>query len=73
MPRPNQRNSPAPENPLQILAADYFELEGYNYLVIVDRYSNWPTVFRVKAKEGSSDLCKLLRRQFATLGAQRKF
>ena len=50
------------------LVADYFELKGYNYLVIVDRYSNWPMVFRVKTKEESSELCKLLRQHFSMFG-----
>ena len=59
---------PVPEYPMQMLAADYFELEGYKYLVIVDRYSNWPMVFRVHTKEGSNELCKLLRRHFSIFG-----
>ena len=59
---------PKPEYPMQMLAADYFELGGYNYLVIVDRYSNWPAVFRIKVKEGADELCRLLRRHFATFG-----
>ena len=53
---------------MQMIVADYFNLEGYNYLVIVDRYSNWPSVFRSKVKEWSEELCKLLRSQFAMFG-----
>ena len=58
----------SPEYPMQKLVADYFELEGFNYLVIVDRYSNWPMVFRVKAGDGSRELCKLLRQHFSIFG-----
>ena len=61
-------NLPEPEYPMQMIVADYFNLEGYNYLVIVDRYSNWPSVFRSKVKEGSEELCKLLRSHFAMFG-----
>ena len=55
-----------PEYPFQQLAADYFHYCGKSYLVIVDRYSHWPMVYR--AKDGSSGLVKLLRRVFSTFG-----
>ena len=59
---------PSPDYPMQMLAADFFELAGHNYLVLVDRYSGWPSVFRSKAGEGAEELCKLLRDQFVTFG-----
>ena len=39
---------PIPEYPFQYLAADYFHhLQSY-YLVVVDRYSHWPSVVASK-------------------------
>ena len=48
---------PSPEYPMQMLATDYVQLAGYNYLVLVDRYSGWPSVFRSKTGEGGEELC----------------
>ena len=31
---------PTPDFPFQLISADYFNIEGHNYLVIVDRYSD---------------------------------
>ena len=39
-----------PEYPFQQICADYFQHTNNNYLVIVDRYSNWPTVFKEGGK-----------------------
>ena len=55
-----------PEYPFQHLAADYFHYGGQCYLVLVDRYSHWPMVYR--AQDGASGLVKLLRRAFSTFG-----
>ena len=52
--------------PFQCICADYFHYQGVNYLVIVDRYSNWPIV--EKAQDGSQGLIAVLRRTFATYG-----
>ena len=52
--------------PFQCICADYFQHQGSNYLVIVDRYSNWPIVER--AQDGSKGLIEVLRRTFATYG-----
>ena len=55
-----------PEYPFQCICADYFHYCGHHYLVIVDRYSNWPIVER--AKEGAQGLVNALRQTFATYG-----
>lgn len=55
-----------PEYPFQCICADYFHYYGHHYLVIVDRYSNWPIVER--AKEGAQGLINALRQTFATYG-----
>lgn len=68
---PSQPNAPpippvAPMYPFQCICADYFHLKGINYLVIVDRYSNWPII--EKAQEGSKGLIETLKRVFTTYG-----
>ena len=68
---PSQPRAPptppvAPEYPFQCICADFFHYMGSNYLVIVDRYSNWPIVER--SSDGSSGLMAGLRRVFITYG-----
>ncbi len=55
-----------PEYPFQCICADYFHYQGHTYLVIVDRYSNWPIVER--ARDGAQGLINVLRQTFATYG-----
>ena len=52
--------------PFQCVCADYFTYAGYHYLVVVDRYSNWPIV--EKAADGAKGLITCLRRTFITYG-----
>ena len=54
------------EYPFQCICADFFHYQGWNYLVIIDRYSNWPIVER--AKDGARGLIDILRHTFATYG-----
>ena len=56
----------APEYPFQQVCADYFKYKGTNYLVIVDRYSNWPIIER--GQDGADGLITSLRRVFVTYG-----
>ena len=59
--------SPTPASyPFQCICADYFHYGGNNYLVLVDRYSNWPIVERAQA--GAQGLIQCLRRCFTTYG-----
>ena len=68
---PSQPSAPPtppilPIYPFQAVCADYFKYAGSNYLVVVDRYSNWPIVER--ATDGSKGLISCLRRIFVTYG-----
>ena len=68
---PSQPNAPPtppilPAYPFQCTAADYFHFRGKNYVVIVDRYCNWPIV--ELAADGAAGLITALRRMFVTYG-----
>ena len=68
---PSQPSAPPtppilPAYPFQSICADYFSHGGRHYLVIVDRYSNWPIV--EESSNGSSGLISALRRTFVTYG-----
>ena len=56
----------SPDYPFQCVCADYFTYIANSYLVIVDRYSNWPIVER--SKNGAQGLITSLRRTFVTFG-----
>lgn len=55
-----------PEYPFQQICSDYLTHLSSNYLVMVDRYSNWPIVF--KESGTSTNLVKRLRDVFITFG-----
>ena len=65
---PNAPPTPLPEPtyPFQLICADFFHYKGHYYLVIVDRYSNWPIVER--AEHGSQGLISCLKQTFTTFG-----
>lgn len=70
---PSQPSAPPlplelPTYPFQCVCADFFQYKGCNYLVIVDRYSNWPIVERVRPPAGAAGLIACLRRTFVTFG-----
>ena len=55
-----------PEFPFQKICSDYFTYNHHDYVVIVDRYSQWPMVFR--SENGAEGLVKRLREVFVTFG-----
>ena len=58
-----------PEYPFQSICSDYFTLQGTNYLVTVDRYSNWPSVQRGGLGEANSKgLITEIKKHCATFG-----
>ena len=56
-----------PQYPFQLISSDYFVINGHTYLVIVDRYSNWPVIRKCKT-ESASELISSLREFFTTYG-----
>ena len=55
-----------PDYPFQQVCCDYFTYANHDYVVLVDRYSNWPMVFR--SESGAQGLIKRLREAFVTFG-----
>ena len=58
---------PVPDYPFQHVSSDYFSYAGNNYLVIVDRYSGWPFIYRC-VEETAAELVRVLRDYFCTWG-----
>ena len=68
---PSQPSAPptppiSPAYPFQCVCSDFFHYKGTNYLVIVDRYSNWPIIER--STGGATGLINCLRKSFVTYG-----
>ena len=60
-----------PTSPFEAIASDYFKLHDHWYLVVVDRFSNWPHVTKVEHNPstiGAKGLIRALKRFFATFG-----
>jgi hypothetical protein len=58
---------PIPDYPMQMVSSDYFNYAGKNYLLMVDRYSNWP-VIKLCHQETAEELVKSLREFFCQYG-----
>ena len=58
-----------PEYPMQKICSDTAHLGGRTYIVIVDRYTNWASVYPA---DGAKGLIKALRYHFVTYGAAEK-
>ena len=63
-------SSPPPEWPFQQIGMDYFEMDNsHSYLITIDRYSGWPSVFHFKPGQATAQkLLSTLRNLFATFG-----
>ena len=51
-----------PEYPFQYICSDFFSLQGHNFCLVADRFSNWLQVFT--GKEGAQNLISLLGQCF---------
>ena len=60
-----------PTTPFEKIASDYFESGGHHYLVVADRLSGWPEVFKSPVgtpQSGAEGLITCLRNCFACFG-----
>ena len=60
-----------PERPWQILGTDLFELDGQNYLILVDYYSKFFEVSKISGT-GSESVINVLKQNFARHGIPEK-
>ena len=59
---------PNPQYPFQMMCGDYFTLRGREYLVLVDRYSGWPSVHHCKSGLTARHLVRILQKHCETFG-----
>jgi hypothetical protein len=62
-PAPHPEEPVHPDYPFQSICMDFFTFEGHNYLAIVDRYSNWLSMFQLN-KDDSAHVIACLRSYF---------
>jgi hypothetical protein len=55
-----------PEYPFQHICSDFFSLQGHNFCLVVDRFSNWLQVFT--GKGGAHNLISILGQCFHSFG-----
>jgi hypothetical protein len=70
---PSQQKEPTvesvqPEYPLQLVCAYYLAMAGHQYLVLVDRYSGWPSVHHVKGGGTAKEFVRVLQNHYETFG-----
>ena len=58
---------PSVEYPFQQICSDYFLLKGKQYLIMVDRYSGWLSIYKAKSAD-DGELIRLLRTHCETFG-----
>ena len=63
----------SPEYPFQMISADYFDIKGRSWLVIVDRFSGWLSVHYYPRESTASDLIKSMKEYFCTFGIAESF
>ena len=70
-PRQPPASPSIPSTPFESIASDFFQLSGHHYLVIADRLSGWPVVFKSppgSPQSGAHGLISCLINYFARFG-----
>ena len=57
---------PMPQYPFELICSDFFSLYGKSYLIMVDRYSGWPSIYT--GVKGAAGLVSSLKTHFTTFG-----
>ena len=70
---PSQPSAPPtplshPAYPFELICSDYCSLYGRKFLIVVDRYSGWLSVYDTGKTEGAKGLITALKTHFTTFG-----
>ena len=68
LPKETLKSDPMPTRVFEEVAADFFEIKGSHYLVIVDRLSGWPQVYPFSAPPTAKSLIAKLILHFTQVG-----
>ena len=71
-PAPPPTPLPQPQYPFELIAADYCSFQGHTYLVIVDRFSGWLSVYGCGMNASAKQLIENLKVHFSTFGISRE-
>ena len=63
----------SPEYPFQMVCGDYFDVKGKSWLVLVDRFTGWLSLFYYPREASSTDLVKDMKHYFSTFGISEQF
>merc|ERR1712115_464102 len=66
-PAPTPSKPTSPDYPMQSLCCDKAHVGKHTYFVLVDRFSNWPSVCQTTGG-GAKDLISFLRKHFENFG-----
>ena len=61
-------NLASPEYPFHMISTDYCEIKGKTWLIIVDRFTGWLSVFYFPSDASAKKLVEILRNYFTTFG-----
>ena len=56
-----------PQYPFQVICLDFFTWQNHTYLIIVDKYTNWLSILKLK-KDDSKHVIEALRQYFSVFG-----
>lgn len=62
-----------PQGPWERVHADFLEVNGKQYLLVVDAYSKWPDIHEMGTHATAAQTVEILRRIFSTHGLPRRF
>merc|ERR1711888_498233 len=63
---------PEPQYPFEMICADYCSFQGHTYLVIVDRFSGWLSVYSCGINASAKQLIEKLKVHFSTFGISKE-
>merc|ERR1711873_9972 len=71
-PAPTPNRPVSPDYPMQSLCCDKAHIGNYTYFVLVDRFSNWPSVYQTSGGT-AKELVQFLRKHFENFGVPEDF
>ena len=63
----------SPEYPHQMIVGDYFDVKGKTWLVLADRFSDWPSLHYFKKEATAADLIQNMKKYFSIFGINEHF